>query len=63
LGAGAFGKVYNGFNIISNENVALKVIYKEELNKIKNGLTMLHNEIQALQKLRKFHISPLISTY
>jgi serine/threonine protein kinase len=43
LGAGAFGKVYNGFNIISNENVALKVIYKEELNKIKNGLTMLHN--------------------
>lgn len=28
-----------------------------------HGLHMLHNEIRILQKLRKQHISPLISTY
>jgi serine/threonine protein kinase len=63
IGAGTFGIVYDGINTISHENVALKVISKEKLAQIPHGLHMLHNEIRILQNLRRFHISPLISTY
>lgn len=63
MGSGTSGQVYNGFNVISNENVALKVIKKQKIKQSQHGFHMLQNEIHILEDLRKYCISPLISTY
>lgn len=49
--------------MISHENVALKVIQKQKIKETEHGLHMLLNEIHILEDLRKYRISPLISTY
>lgn len=63
LGEGTYSTVYNGENIFSKEEVALKVFSKDKLSHLHYGMAIVENEISILERLRKFHISPLIGIY
>lgn len=63
LGEGSFSVVYEGRSIYSSSQVALKVFNKNKLLQTEDGFHILKNEIINLEKLKKFNLSPLLSTY
>ena len=63
MGSGTFGKVYNAQNIFSKEEVALKIFEKSKIKHILDGELIVKNEIINMEKLRKYHLSPLIAIY
>jgi serine/threonine protein kinase len=60
LGKGTFGKVFDGLNIFSKDNVALKIFEKSKMNSREDAELTITNEIINLERLRKYHLSPLI---
>lgn len=66
LAGGAFSTVYAGINILSHEEVALKVISKGSLaptDQHHDEIQILKNEIVILEQLRHWQLSPLIEVY
>lgn len=55
--------MYNGLNIFSKESVALKIFQKSKIDDEEDTELIIINEIINLQKLRKYHLSPLIGVY
>ncbi|KAL9649881.1 hypothetical protein ABK040_011354 [Willaertia magna] len=52
LGEGAYGKVREAIDSNSLKRVAIKIIKRDKLKKIKNGETILKNEIHILRRLK-----------